>query len=144
MENLQIFEDSYFPTEISAGLTPAGLFNHSSQVWCGFQILHPSHPAFCLVLPGLSAGHVVVGGSKTVAAPIASPGKLIMFSMCIVVNKKALPQPLSYVTLTIIPAGRHHSLSFYRRGKYRYCLPKFSHPVLCLQASTQYSTTCLV
>lgn len=31
MANFQILEDNDFPTEISAGLTPAGLFNLPSQ-----------------------------------------------------------------------------------------------------------------
>lgn len=99
----------------------------------------PGPLALWLVLLVVLAGRtvaIVVG--VTVAAHIGWPGTLIVFSTQIVVHK-VLSQPLSHVILTVSLAGIYHSLSFYRRGKWRYCLPKFSHPVLCLWVSTQYS-----
>lgn len=99
----------------------------------------PGHLALWLVLLVVLAGCMIITVvSVTVAAHIVLPGIPIMFSTHLAVNK-VLSQPLSHVILTVTLAGRYHSLSLYRRGKWRYCLPKFSHPVLCLQASTQHS-----
>lgn len=99
----------------------------------------PGHLALWLIWMVVLAGPmVVIVVSVTVAVNIVLAGILIMFSTHIAVNK-VLSQPLSHVILTVTLAGRYHSLSFYRTGKWRYCLPKFSHPALCLPARTRSS-----
>lgn len=113
---LQILEDSYFPTEIPPWANSSWFIQPylSGMMW--FPDSSPSSSSPSMKITGVLTGQVIiVVASLPVATYIILPGILIMFSTCVVVNK-GLSQLLSYFTLMVTLGGQYYSLSLYRRG----------------------------